>query len=84
MENQNIDLKILDEIDKPIREYFYYHIWVYKGKLNGIHKNFGKYSFLCSDKIKPIYHCQSDERYNFIDQMKSILIEADSPYKEQK
>ena len=84
LENQNIDLKILDEIDEPIREYFYYHIWIYKGKLNGIHKNFGKYSFLCSDKIKPIYHCQSDERYNFIDQMKSILIEADSPYKEQK
>lgn len=84
LENQKIDLRILENIDEPIREYFYYHIWVYKGKLSGIHKNFGKHSFLCSDKIKSIYHCQSDEQYNFIDQMKSVLIEADSSYKEQK
>ena len=84
LDNQKIDMKVLEEIDEPIREYFYYHIWVYKGKLSGIHKQFGKHSFLCSDKIKDIYHCNLDERYNFADQMKSVLIEADSSYNEQK
>jgi len=84
LENQNIDIKILEQIDEPIREYFYYHVWVYKGKLNGIHKNFGKHSFLCSNKIKSIYHCQSDERYNFSEKMKLVLTEADTPYSEQK
>ena len=84
LETQKINMKILEEIDEPIRKYFYYHIWVYKGKLSGIHKNFGKHSFLCSDKIKSIYHCSLDERYNFTDQMKSVLIEADSPYRDQK
>ena len=84
LENQNIDQKILEEIDEPIKEYFYYHIWVYKGQLKGVHKNFGEYSFLCNNKIKPIYHCQSDERYTFVDKMKSILIEADKYYSEQK
>ena len=84
LDNQNIDEKILEEIDEPIKEYFYYHIWVYKGQLKGIHKNFGEYSFLCSNKIKSIYHCQTDERYNFSDRMKSILIEADKSYSEQK
>ena len=84
LETQNIDINVLEQIDEPIRNYFYYHIWVYKGKLSGIHKNFGKYSFLCSDKIKSIYHCQSDERYNFSEKLKIVLIEADRPYTEQK
>jgi hypothetical protein len=83
LENQNIDNNILEQIDEPIREYFYYHIWVYKGSLKGIHKDFGKHSFLCSNKIKSIYHCHSDERYNFCEKMKLILFEADAPYKEQ-
>ncbi len=84
LDNKNIDINILEQIDEPIREYFFYHIWVYKGRLNGIHKDFGKHSFLCSDKIKPIYHCQSDEKYNFCERMKSILYDADAPYKEQQ
>lgn len=83
LENQNIDIKILEQIDEPIREYFYYHIWVYKGKLSGIHKDFGRLSFICSNKIKPIYHCHSDEKYTFSEKMKVILYEADAPYNEQ-
>ena len=84
LESQNIDINVLEQIDEPIREYFYYYIWVYKGKLNGIHKDFGKLSFIWSDKIKPIYHCLSDERYGFIEKMISVLKEADSPYSSQK
>ena len=76
-------MKVLEEIDEPIREYFFYHIWVYKGKLGGIHKQFGKHSFLCTNKIKDIYHCNLEECYNFSEQMKSVLIEADSSYKGQ-
>lgn len=84
LETQKIDINILEQIDEPIRDYLYYYIWVYKGRIKGIHKNFGKYSFICSDKIKSIYHCKDNERYNICEKMQSVLTEANSPYSPQK
>ena len=75
---------IFEQIDEPIKEYFYYYVWVYKGKLNGIHKDFGRHSFMCSDKIKKIYHCNIDEKYDFCEKMKQVLIDADAQYNQQK
>ena len=74
---------ILGKIDEPIKEYFFYYIWVYKGKLRGIHKNFGKYSFMCSDKIKSIYHRKNDEKFNFCEKLIEILFKADKQYNQQ-
>jgi len=84
LETQKIDINILEQIDEPIKEYLYYYIWVYKGRIKGIHKNFGKYSLICSDKIKSIYHCKPNERYNICEKMQSLLTEANSPYSPQK
>ena len=82
---QRIDfVPILEKIDEPIKEYFFYHIWASKGNIRGIHKNFGKYSFICSDKIKKIYHCTSDEQFNYCEKMIQVIIEADSQYNQPK
>ena len=53
---------IFEKIDEPIKEYFYYYVWEYKGKLRGVHKNFGKLSFFGSDKLKKIYHSNEKEK----------------------
>ena len=83
VENKNI-VQLLEKIDEPIQEYFYYYVWVYKGKLEGIHKNFGKYSFICSNKINKIYHCQPDEKFNFCEKMIEVITKADAPYNQIK
>ena len=71
---------IFEKIDEPIKEYFYYYIWVYKGRLRGVHKNFGKLSFFCSDKLKKIYHCNQKEKLDCCDKMAQVIIQADSQY----
>ena len=83
MEKKEIN-SLLNEIDKPIKEYFYYYIWVYKQKIKGIHKNFGEYSFTCNDKIKKIYHCQLDEKIDFCKKMIEVITQADSQYNHPK
>ena len=71
---------IFEKIDEPIKEYFYYYVWDYKGRLKGVHKNFGKYSFFCNDKIKKIYHCNQKEKFDFCEKMIQIITQADSQY----
>ena len=70
----------LEKIDAPIREYFFYYIWVMKGEVRGIHKNFGRYSFIGSDKIKTVYHCSRDEKIQCCEKIIQILTDADSQY----
>ena len=82
LDNKEVE-SILDKIDEPIREYFFYYIWVFRGQLRGIHKNFGKYSFLCSDKIKKIYHCKQEQKLMFCQKMIQVITEADEQYKPQ-
>jgi hypothetical protein len=67
-----------------LKNIFFYHIWASKGNIRGIHKNFGKYSFICSDKIKKIYHCTSDEQFNYCEKMIQVITEADSQYNQPK
>ena len=71
---------IFEKIDEPIKEYFYYYVWEYKGKLRGVHKNFGKLSFFGSDKLKKIYHSNEKEKISFCEKMIQIITQADSQY----
>ena len=84
LEQKKDIISLLKEIDEPIKEYFYYYIWVFKGKINGIHKNFGEYSFICNDKIKKIYHCKINEKLDFCNKMIEVITEADSQYNQPK
>ena len=83
LEDREIE-PFLDKIGEPIREYFFYYIWVYKGKLRGIHKDFGRLSFICSDKIKSIYHSEKNEKFNFCEKMIEVITQADARYNQQE
>jgi len=43
------------------KNYIYEETWKFKGSLNGISDEFGRYSFHKSPKLPDTYHCSSDE-----------------------
>lgn len=75
-----INVKTLEDIDEPIRSCFYEFIWDYKGHIQGIHKDFGKLSFLQSNEIEDLYYCSNDERYELCEHFQQILANIDEKF----
>lgn len=78
LNKQTLSESDLTNIDKPIINYLFYKIWVYKGKLIGIHNDFGRLSFL--NIIIPInYYCSQEEQAEIILELISIVSSLTSP-----
>ena len=57
-------------------------VWESRGKIKGVHIDFGKYSFNQDHTISLCYHCQNDERYELLIDMAQKIERGDSQYLE--
>lgn len=57
--NQNIRYKSL-------RDYICYQVWQRKGRVEGVHPDFGLLSYTRSNNIPSYYHCNDDERVEIL------------------
>ena len=80
LNNGTITKEEMDKIDLPFLNYLYYIIWHSKGKIKGVHKNFGKLSFFQDNLISVCYHCENDERYELLINIAQQLEKADNKY----
>lgn len=79
-ENTQNETQLLNQLNKAILDYFFYAVWKYKGSLNGIHNQFGKFSFLQLDGIKNHYHCSNNEKYELLHDYIHELENIDQEY----
>jgi hypothetical protein len=73
--NDNIMLfkDILEEFEPFIKNYIFYFTWIKKGKVEGVHEDFGKLSFCKDEKLSSEYHCSNDEIKDICNDITSIL-----------
>ena len=83
-DNRDAFLKLLDSIDKPLQNLLFFSVWSFKGKIMGVHNDFGRLSFIQSNQICPVYHCSKEEQYEICLQMMSLLETIDNEYNEEK
>jgi hypothetical protein len=43
-----------------------YYVWERKGRVEGVHPDFGKLSYIGSDKLSGHYHLNADDRVELI------------------
>ena len=82
LNNGKISQKEMNKIDFPFLNFMYYRVWELRGKIKGVHKHFGKYSFNQDYTISLCYHCQNDERYELLIDMAQKIERGDSQYLE--
>ena len=83
-DNRDAFLKLLDSIDKPLQNSLFFSVWRFKGKIMGVHNDFGRLSFIQSNQICQVYHCSKEEQYEICLQMMSLLEKIDNEYNEEK
>ena len=54
----------ISELDDIIRGYLFYKVWENKGKICGVHNDFGRISFMRINEIDSKYFCTDEERIN--------------------
>ena len=67
----------MNKLDKIIKYYLFYIVWEYKGKICGVHKDFGRISFMRINEIDKKYFCSDDERINCCQELIQYLINAE-------
>ena len=82
LKNGKISQNEMNKIDFPFLNFMYYRVWELRGKIKGVHKHFGKYSFNQDYTISLCYHCQNDERYELLIDMAQKIERGDSQYLE--
>ena len=82
LNNGKISQNEMNKIDFPFLNFMYYRVWELRGKIKGVHKHFGKYSFNQDYTISLCYHCQNDERYELLIDMAQKIERGDSQYLE--
>ena len=82
LNNGKISQNEMNKIDFPFLNFMYYRVWELRGKIKGVHKHFGKYSFNQDYAISLCYHCQNDERYELLIDMAQKIERGDSQYLE--
>ena len=74
--NKNEDFNIND-LDDIYKTYLFFIVWEYKGKLTGIHNDFGRVSFMRINEIDPKYFCTNEDRIKCCQELIQRLIDAD-------
>ena len=67
----------LNKLDDIIKYYLFYIVWEYKGKICGVHKDFGRISFMRINEIDQKYFCNDEERINCCQELIQYLINAE-------
>ena len=71
---ENFNIENLDEIFK---NYLFFIVWEYKGKLSGIHNDFGRISFMRINEMDSKYFCSDEDRIKCCQILIQRLIDAD-------
>ena len=58
---------------KVIKDLICFDVWERKGRVEGVHPDFGRLSYVGSDKISGHYHLNADERVELILQLTEKL-----------
>ena len=69
---EGIKHKLLS-ISPTFQSVFYYKVWERRGKICGIHKDFGKLAFTRSDILSSNYHCDQEEAVEILLEFVGIL-----------
>ena len=64
---------ILEQFGPFIKNYMFYYTWIKKGKVEGVHEDFGKLSFCKDEQLASKYHCSNDEIKDICNDIVSIL-----------
>ena len=67
----------IEDLDDVIKNYLYLIVWEYKGKINGIHNDFGRVSFLRINEIDAKYFCNDEDRIKCCQILIQRLMDAD-------
>jgi hypothetical protein len=54
------------KLPKIIQNLLFYRVWDFKGRICGVHNDFGKLSFLQSSGLAMNYYCTQQEQIEFI------------------
>ena len=49
-----------------IRDYICYQVWILKGRVDGVHPDFGRLSYLRDPVLNSHYHCTDDDRMQIL------------------
>lgn len=61
------------KIPETFQNLLFYNCWVMKGRILGVHNDFGRHSLLNSDQISSNYHCEREEIINLLLQLSETL-----------
>ena len=70
----------ISELDDIIRGYLFYKVWENKGKICGVHNDFGRISFMRINEIDSKYFCTDEERINCCKDLIQYLTNADKKH----
>ena len=76
-DKKNININDLDEI---IRTYLFYIVWEKKGKICGVHNDFGRISFMRINEIDNKFFCNDDERISCCEELIEYIMNADEKH----
>ena len=77
---QNKEKININDLDDVIKNYLFYIVWVKKGKVMGVHNDFGRISFMRINEIDSKYFCSDDERINCCEELIQYFINADEKH----
>lgn len=67
----------IDELDDIFKNYLFFIVWTYKGKISGIHNDFGRLSFMRINEIDSKYFCSDEDRIKCCQELIQRLIDFD-------
>ena len=67
----------IDKLDDIFKNYLYYIVWEYKGKMFGIHNDFGRVSLMRINEIDSKFFCNDEDRIKCCQELIQRLIDAD-------
>ena len=67
----------IDNLDDILKNYLFFIVWEYKGKISGIHNDFGKVSLMRINEIDSKFFCNDEDRIKCCQELIQRLIDAD-------
>ena len=67
----------IDNLDDIFKNYLFFIVWEYKGRMSGIHNDFGKISLMRINEIDPKFFCNDEDRIKCCQELIQRLIDAD-------
>ncbi len=67
----------IDELDDITKTYLFYTVWEYKGKVMGVHNDFGRISFMNINEMDKKFFCNDQDKINVCQKLIQLLSNVD-------